>query len=132
MAEAALNSPTGLGDMIDRLAEIRDEKRGLNNQLKELDEQFKDLQEAIMQALDAQGMQFGGSSRYRATITESVVPTVEDWQGVEEFVKQEDALFLFERRIAVAAWREFHESGTLVPGTSPFTKRGLSLTKAKR
>lgn len=121
-----------LGDLIDRIAEIRDAKAQLNKEIKALDEESAELKTTVMEMLDAAGLGFGGSSRYRASITESVVPSVEDWEAVHQFVLDERAPYLFERRLAVAAWRELKESGLIVPGTEPFTKRDLSVTKATR
>ena len=129
MADAAENSPMGLGDKIEWLAELRDRKRDLNKQLQDLKEEYEAVEAEIMSDLDAQGLGFGGGSRHRATITESVVPSATDWDEFEDYCKENDALYLFERRISAKAWRELVESGEQVPGTEPFTRRSLSLRK---
>lgn len=123
------NSPTGLGDKINELAEIRDRKAEIARHLKQVNEQFDELQAEIIHDLDAQGTMFAGSGTYRAGITETVVPNITDFDSAWAYARDNDMPYLFERRIASRSWRELVESGETVPGTEPFTKRGLSLTK---
>lgn len=129
MEAARKNSPIHLGDKIEALAVLRDRKKELNADLKVINEEYEDLELQIMDALDQQNMLFAGGSRHRATISENVVPNVTDWDQLHEYAKENDALYLFERRVATSAWRELEESGEHVPGTEPFTRRSLSLRK---
>lgn len=121
------SSPTAIGAMIDELMELRHRKRELNDQLKELDEEYKALESRIMETMDREGTRLTASSRTRVSISESTVPTVTDWEAFEQYVKENDAMYLFERRVASKPWRELQESGERVPGTEPFTRRSLSL-----
>lgn len=129
MPQLAHSSPRGLGDMIEELAELRDKKRQLNQDLKDLDEDYRAVEQEIMDKLDQEGAAFAGGTRHRATISEQVVPNVDDWDSFEEYVRDNDAQYLYEKRVAVKPWRELQESGEPVPGTSPFTRRTLSLRK---
>jgi DNA repair exonuclease SbcCD ATPase subunit len=121
--------PQSLGSMIDELAEIRSRKSELKNEIDDLDERYKALEREIITLLDAQQLMFGGGSRYRATISTSIVPTVQDWDAAIEWMKANDAFHLFEKRMAAGAWRELKDSGELIPGTEPYEKRSLSLRK---
>lgn len=127
--EAVKNSPNTLGDKIEELAALRDQKRALNAELKDINKAFEALEIEILDLLDQQGTQFAGSNRHRATISESTVPTVTDWDEFYAYVLQQQAPYLLERRVSVAAWRELVESGEPVPGTEPYTRRSLSLRK---
>jgi trimethylamine:corrinoid methyltransferase-like protein len=122
-------SPKGLGAKIEQLAVLRDKKKELNNELKEVDEQFKALEQEVMHDLDEQGLAFSGGHTHRVTISEQSVPTVDDWHAVEQWAKDNDALYLFQRRLSATAWRELQDAGELVPGTTPFVQRSLSLRK---
>lgn len=129
LAEEQSSSPTSLGDMIEALAELRDRKRDLSEQFKEIDRQYRELEARILDRLDQENAQFSGSSRHRATVSEVTVPSVTDWDAFYEYVKNNDALYLFEKRVASAPWRELVESGEQVPGTEPYTRRSISLRK---
>lgn len=128
-ATPAQNSPMQLGDKIERMATLREEKRQLNAQISEINEEYNDLEAAILDELDQQGTRMSGSSRHRVGISEQTVPNVTDWEAVHEWAKNHDALYVFERRLASAPWRELHDGGQLIPGTEPFTRRKISLTK---
>lgn len=123
------SSPTGLGDLIESLADLREQKRKLSDEYKKVDEQYKELEAQLLNRLDQEGAQFSGSSKHRATVSEVVVPSVTDWDAFYEYVKENDALYLFEKRVASAPWRELVESGEQIPGTEPFTKRSINLRK---
>ncbi len=123
------NSPTTLGDKINQLYHLRERKRLLKQQLDELNEEYESLEREIMGDLDAVGLQLGRGGIAQASITETTVPTVNDWEAFEEYVKNNDALYLFERRVSARSWRELYESGELVPGTEAYVRRRLNLRK---
>lgn len=132
MDKDTASGPSTVGDMIETVAALRGRRQAINDELKSLNAELEQAEQALMSALDAQGTQFAGSTTHRASITETVVPTVTDWDQVEQYMLEQGALFLLQRRISAPAWRELLESGEPVPGTEPFTKRGISLTKATR
>jgi len=45
-------------------------------------------------------------------------------------MKENDALFLLQRRPAAAAYRELLESGQTIPGVEPYTQRQIGLRKS--
>lgn len=129
ISELAEKQPQSLGSKIDELNELRERKRELVAELKEVEERYAALEAEIMSDLDSMGIDLARGSTARVSISETTVPTVEDWDAFYEYVKSQDALYLLERRVAARAWRELYESGELVPGTSPFVRRKLSLRK---
>lgn len=118
-----------ISDLIDELNDVRERKRDLNAQLKDIDEQYKELERQILEHMDSAGTELVASSRTRVSVQRQTVPSVTDWDAFEEYVKDNDALFLFERRVASKPWRELYESGEEVPGTEAFERRSLSLRK---
>lgn len=123
------NSPDTLGTMIEQLAELRDRKRDLNSQIKDIEDEFNELQLRVMSALDTIGCSLTRSGPFTVSITESEVPDVTDWDAFHGYILEEGALYLLDRRASVKAWREMYESGVTVPGTQPFTKRSLNLRR---
>lgn len=128
---ATVAAPVGqsLGSLIDEYFALRERKRELDRELKELKDEMAALEERVINALDADEVTLSRGRRASASITETVVPVVEDWDTFQAYVLQNEALHLLERRPSTAAWRELKDSGELVPGTRPFIKRDLSVRK---
>ena len=129
MDEVQSSSPTDTGDIIERMNQLRDEKRQLNAEIKALDDEYQELEAALLAAMDGQNTQIAATKRVHASISEQVVPTVEDWDALYEYIKETDQLHLLQRRVATSAWRELLESGEQIPGTAPYKKRSVNLRK---
>lgn len=122
-----VQQPQSLGAMIDRMAELRAQRRDLTKEVDELTKQMAGLEEMIIAKLDSEDL---GSSRGRtatATISEDVVPQIEDWDQVYEYIKENDAFYLLQRRMTVTVYRELIEAGGELPGVNPLKKRSISL-----
>jgi len=65
-----------------------------------------------------------------ASIVETVVPQVVDWDAVFEHIKETGDFYLLQKRPAAAAFRELHSSGQVIPGMEAYTKRSISLRKS--
>ena len=125
------NSPNSIGDTIDHMFELRERKRELNAELKDIDEQYKGLEQQLIDALDKDDLMQTRSAKATATVSSVTVPSVTDWDRFYDYVLENDALHLLERRVAAAPWRELMEAGEAVPGTEPFTKRSINLRRLK-
>lgn len=130
MSAQPKNSPIDVDLKLDALDELRQRKKDIAAELKEVEQDFNALRDELMDIMDQQGTNILGNSRFRVSITESEVPDIVDWELVHGYIMANDAPYMFERRLSTAAWREALESGELIPGTKPFTKRTLSLRKA--
>jgi len=127
-AKAADTTPA-LGTLIDNLNSIRERRRELDKKLKAVAEEYKAVEADLLAALDAQGIEQSRGSSATATISENVVPQVEDWEKFHRFLLRNKALYLLERRAAAAAYREMLEQrkGRAIPGVVSFTKRTINL-----
>lgn len=125
------NSPNSIGATIDLMFQLREQKRAINADLKDIDEQYKGLEQQLIDSLDKDDLQQTRSANATATISETTVPSVSDWDAFYDYVRENDALHLLERRVAAAPWRELVESDEPVPGTEPFTKRSINLRRLK-
>lgn len=122
-----VQQPQTLGAMIDRMHALRLRKREIGREEKEINEQLKALEDGIIAKLDSEDI---GSSRGKnatATISEDIVPQIDDWDKVYAFIKENDAFYMLQRRMAVTVYREMIESGQELPGTTPLKKRSISL-----
>ncbi len=120
-----------LSDIIKRMLEIRAERKAISERDSVLVEEWDSLEQALMSRLDEEGTKSAASMLGTAVITETEVPQVEDWDAVEAYIYENEAVHILQRRIATGAFRELLAAGTPIPGTRPLTKRSISLTAAK-
>ena len=115
--------------IVAEMVEIREEKRRIESRKKELNEQWRSLELELLIRLDDQGMEQASTKDGTASISETVLPQVVDWDTFYQHMIENDALFLLQRRPAAAAFRELLESGETVPGVEPYTQRTIGLRK---
>lgn len=116
-----------LGKIIDEMKRLRDIKRDLNSQIKDLDEEYEELKTMFLQRMDAEGTTQSRGHTASATVTENIVPNVKDWDAVEAYIRENDAFYMMQRRINTGAYKELIEAGEELPGIETFTKRDVSL-----
>lgn len=121
------NSPTPLGDMITTLHAIREERKDLAARDKTLSKQYAELEQQVLSALDEQQTTLSRAHGITVSVTEAVHPQIDDYEAFCRYIIDNEALYLLQRRISSAPYRDLLASGTDVPGLSPFTKRSLSL-----
>lgn len=120
---------TKIDQMIDRMFSLREDKRILEAQVKRINEDISQLEQQLIARLGEVGTNYARGSLASASITESIVPQIDDWGLVAEWIKENDALYLVHRRISSGPWKELRDSGIDVPGIEPFTKVAISLRR---
>lgn len=115
--------------IIAKLVEVRDERRRLAERDKELVAEGRKWEADLLIRLDEQGMLKATTGAGTASITETVVPQVTDWDALYAHIQETGEFYLMQKRPAAAAYRELQDSGIDVPGVEPFTKRTISLRK---
>lgn len=119
---------TPIGVNIDALWELREKKRALEQQIKDIQSEMDDLQFDIIEAMDREGTTTGAAKKASASISESIVPSVEDWDAFHAFIHRHKSYHLLERRPSVTGCRELFETKGKIPGVVPFKKRTLKIT----
>jgi hypothetical protein len=127
---AAPDKPFTIGYIIDEMYRIREQRREIAKQDKDLKEHFDNLEGELIKVMDEQQTLRSGGQLASAVISTDVYPNVTDWDTVYDYIKENDAFHLLKRQINAAPWRELFELGTPVPGTESFTKRTVSLKGA--
>lgn len=120
-----------LNDKIDEMYLLREQKRDLETQLKEVADKIAACNDALLIRLREVGTTTARGSLASATITESVVPNIKDWGAVSDWIMANDGVYLVHRRISAGPWRELMDSGEIVPGIEPYTKTSISLIKLR-
>lgn len=120
-------NPPPLGACIDKLNQLREKKRVLEAQVKEIEDQYNALAEQVMERLDADGMDKATGKQASVSISKSLVGNVVDWDKVHAYIKKTGYFHLLQKRLNDASAREIFESGKKIPGCDPFEKKRLNL-----
>jgi hypothetical protein len=127
---ATKKEPT-IGQLIDQLWNLKQEKAELAKQDKVLAEQVTELEEKIYVLCDSQDTTRGAGSKASFSLGTTTTFNIDDFDALAKYVKRTGYFHLFQRRITVDAARELFESKGNVPGLSPFTKRKITVTTIK-
>jgi hypothetical protein len=115
------------GELIDELHALTQQKKDIDKQISALKAEIDAAQIGIIETLDSLEMTRGDGRFATASISESVVPNVEDWDAAWKYIYKNKADHLVQRRISTEAYREEAERKGGVPGITPFVKRTLNL-----
>lgn len=127
---AQLPAAVTLAELATRRDELREQHREVQTEEKRLKALLDDNEQEIIDQLDAQGVTRSGIGPFSMSISETVVGNVEDWDSVYAFIKDNDAFYLLQRRLANAAYKELLDNGDTIEGVAPFTKRSLNFRKS--
>ena len=103
-----MKTPT-IGSLIDKLVAVRDKRRALAEQDKELAKEVEQLTASILAQLEAQGMDKASSKKATASISHVTVANVTDWEKFHTFVKKTGFFHLLQRRVSDPSYREVVE-----------------------
>lgn len=131
MATAKKKAPT-IGQRIDTLFSLREQKRALEAQVKVIEEKQAAEEAELMAQMEAEGVTKSTGTQASVGITESIVANIVDWDALCAYVKKKNYFHLFQRRVSDPAARELFQSDGKVPGLEPFTKKKLTLTKLNK
>ena len=117
------------GQLIDKLYELREQIRELDRQSQALKDEKSAIEDTLLKELDAQGVQSVSGRKATASISENLVPSVEDWDSFHAFIRKNNAFYLLQRRANPAPYRELMEQrrGRKIPGVTTVTLRTLNL-----
>ena len=116
-----------VGSMIDHLHVLREKRRQLEKEIENINKEYSLVEVDLLRQMQAQGLEKAGGQFASAAITDSVKPTVEDWDLFYNFIKKNDYFHLLERRPSVTGCRELFETKGKIPGVVPFTIQKVSL-----
>lgn len=117
------------GSLIDRMLHIRDEKSEMAKTMKDLTDESTALEATLLKRLQDDDTMQAKSKLATATISTLVLPNISNWEMFEEWIYENQALYMLGRRPAAAAYRELQQQGTEVPGLEPYTKTSISLKR---
>lgn len=120
---------TKIGTKIDKLYSIREQLRELDAEAKKVRAKKEELEMDILQQMNNEKVTQARGNKATLSVSEQVVPQVTDWDISLPWIKKQNKLYLFERRISAKAFREELESrkGKPIPGMQSYTKPVINL-----
>ena len=125
-------APEELGPTIDALYALREMRLGMQKKVDELKAEEVRTREKLFEMLSALGLNRASGMVATAGIKVSNIPLVEDWDMLQQHIKNTGEFDLMQKRISVTAWRARFEEGVDVPGVSKVEDVDISLTRASR
>ncbi len=116
-----------IGAKIDQLHALREQKRALEEQIKQLSGQMDVLENGLIEQMDAEGVSKSTGNSATVSISTSVKPSVDDWEAFYAYIHRYKYYHLLERRPSVTGCRELLETKGKIPGVVPFTQRKLNI-----
>lgn len=120
-----------LGQQIDKLQVLREERRVLAEKDKELSKAYNELEAEVLTRLKDEGMDKATGKKATASVSANVVANVQDWDAFHAFIKKNNFFHLLHRRVSDPAFREIleqkGEKALAKAGVAPFTKITLRL-----
>lgn len=118
-----------VGKLIDQLEAVREKRRVIAEQDKKLSAEYAEIENTLMQRLDADGTPKASSKKATVSISEVVVAEVVDWEKAWPLIAKNPQLM--QRRISDPAFRELYElkgeKFMAKYSLQPFVKRRLNL-----
>lgn len=118
-----------IGDKIDKLFKLREDKRKLEAKIKAIADDINDTEIELMEHMDKEGTSAAKGNKASVSITSSVKPNVQDWDLFYAYIHKNKFYHLLERRPSVTACRELFETKGKIPGAIPFVQRRINLRK---
>jgi|SRR5690625_3510538 len=126
------NSPS-LGKLIDALDRIRELRREVRKKDDELKAKYNTIEQQVLAQLEEQDSSGSRGRTAQASIKTSIVPTVTDWAALNRYILRHKMTELYQKRLSPVVYRELLEDNPRgIPGTEPFEKVSLHVSKIKR
>ena len=120
---------TSFNSLTQQLMLLRDEIKQVNQRKAELEHERTKLETQVMSMLDEQESTMIRTQHGSISISESEIAQVEDWEDFENYIYENRALYLLQRRPSNPAYREMVKTDGAIPGVVSFTKRTINLRK---
>lgn len=116
------------------LHKLKQQITALNKEVSNLEAARSVLEEQIIEDLNESNLSLARTNktdetgkRITVSVNTEVVANVTDWAEFEEYVYNNRALYLLQRRASNPSYREELAIKGKIPGTEPFSKQRLSL-----
>jgi hypothetical protein len=129
-----IEAPETAAGLLQKLVNADNKIATIRGQLKQAEEEYDAVEDRIFKLMDDQGTEAIRNSKIgiQVSINSVDVDTIEDYDKFTAFVLRHKLLHFFQRRLAVAALREYRAHNSKpIPGLGVFPKRRLHVTTIK-
>lgn len=116
-----------VGGLIDQMSTLRERRRLIAKEDKELSDEYGVIETQLLDLLDAEGCTKSTGRTASASISETVVFNTTDWEVFMAYLIKSKQGHLVQRRVSAPAIAELFTLKGVVPGLEPFTKRSINL-----
>lgn len=119
-----------LKQLIQHLSECKEHLANIRAQEKDAKKAHDEAEYALILHLKESGLDRVSANGFTASYSTETVANVNDWEAFYDFVRENNAFYLLQKRIASSAFREMLQvDGAPPPGTEPMEKDKLSFRK---
>lgn len=116
-----------LGATIDKMWQLREEKRAAEAITKKIEVEIKELEVVMFEKLDAQDTTKAEGKKASVSISETITGNVTDWEAFWPYIAKNKYWHLVQKRVSDPGLRELWDLKKVTPGVTPFTKRTLNV-----
>jgi len=114
--------------LVSDLKDLNKKLADINKTVNDLKSRKKTIELEIIADMKSDKLSLARTDFGTISITETDVASVKDWTAFEEYIYENHALYLMQRRPSNPAYREEVETKGDIPGVETFTTTALSLT----
>lgn len=129
VAPIPTEQPQRLGDIIDDLYQAVQDKKSVDAESKILGERVKELELLVQDKMDEIGLTSAKGEHAQCSLTEQTVPTITNWDAFWDYIKENNASYMIQRRVSASAYADLLKAGEEVPGLAPTTIRKVNKRK---
>jgi hypothetical protein len=116
-----------LNGLITQMSALKADKKAADFAVKKIEDQITAVENKLFGKLDELEMiEAKNPLGMKVTISESLVPKVEDWDLFHQHIRDTGDFFLLQKRAAVLTCRESFQMARVIPGVMPLTLRKLT------
>jgi hypothetical protein len=118
-----------IAEIIKQLDTLKEERAGLNQQVATLTAGIEKTEAELINAIEEQGLRSVQVEGFTATISSTDYGSIEDYEAFTKYVTDNNATYLFQRRLMQKSIAELRQIEGEIPGIKFFKKSSISLRK---
>ena len=119
------------GPLVAQLDELRLKKAELNAKIREIEKEYDELSQPLIDFLQQNGLNTISPNEASATISEETYWNIKDDEAFQKWVLDTKSLFVLARRLSRDTVNDLINAGEEIPGIEPYTKTKLSIKTLK-
>jgi hypothetical protein len=120
-----------MGNLADTWFDLRAQRLELDKQVKDLQAQESAAKEALLKSLGNEGVTSVGGKTVKVERVPKKKPIAGDWDKIRQYIVENDAWDLLQKRLGVTAVKERWDDDVDIPGIESYDYDDISYSKVK-